>query len=601
MDKQPSGFSAKQAFSVFWRIFRRYMCRFPGPLAMFFLCAAAAVAFSVLGPRVLGLATTRIFTDSMAAAKGTGNGIDFPYLMRIAAVLLALYAGSALCQYLQGRVMTRITNRSTYFIRQDIAAKLNRLPLTFFEDQDRSEVLSFVTNDADVIAFSLNQVMTQLINTALTLIGITAVMFSMSWFLALAVLCVVPITLLLSRWIGHASQHRFDTLQASLADMTAHASDTYLLQDILRSGKGRRAQLQKFDRLNETIYAASWRAQFVSGALLPALSAVSSFAYIAVCILGSLLAIRGLLTIGEIQAFIQYVRSFTQPITQLATIHASVQHILAAAGRIFAFLDCPEQTPAAGTESASGIRGAVVFDGVSVADGSGQALLQAVSFSVPAGAKVAVTGRHGSGKSVLLRALLGLYPLSGGRITVDGQDLQGFSSEARRDLFTAAFQQPWLETDTIAANIRYGQRDAAAEEVERAASRIHGARELIAAAPSGYETELGERWRNLSRGQAGLMQLARTILREACIPVLDDAVQDVDPLTKQKILDEFLRSPDKTVFLATGRLDDLQRADIVLILEDGHLSAAGTLRDVSRSAAFRNLFGDASPPKDPGV
>lgn len=582
---------------VFWRIFRNYMCRFKPALIAFFCFAAAAVACSVLVPRFLGLATTRIFDDVMAIARGTAAGVDFPYLVRIALILLVLYAVSAACQYMQGRLMTRITNRSTYFIRQDIASKLNRLPLSYFENRDRSGVLSLVTNDADVIAFSLNQVVTQVINTALALTGITVIMFFMNWLLALLVVAALPLCLLASHLAGCADQQRFSDLQSSLSDMTAHVSDVYLLQDMLRSGKGRGPQLRRFDRINERIYRSSWRAQFASGALLPAVSAISSFTYIAVCVLGSLMAVRGILTVGEIQAFIQYVRSFTQPVTQLATIRASVEHILAAASRIFAFLDSPEQPAVSGAGHTAALKGAVEFQDVCVQDESGRPLLSGISFRVPAGSAVAVAGRHGSGKSLLLRTLAGLYPAASGHILIDGCDLTSLSAAERRETFAAAFQSPWLQAETIASNIRYGVPDAGPEKVQEAARRV-GADVLARSHAGSYDEMLSERHRNLARGEAELLQLARAALTGARISILDDAVQNVDPLTRLRALDAFRKPADGTVFIATGRLADLRRADYVILLHQGKIAAAGTLAEVTAAEAFRALFGAPEDPPD---
>lgn len=582
-------FSWKQLGCVFWRIYRCYMCRFKSALTAFFCFAAAAVAFAVLGPRILGLATTRIVSDVMAMADGIASGIDFPYLGRIALILLVLYAGSALCQYMQGRLMTRITNRSTYFIREDISKKLNHLPLSYFENHDHAEILSFVTNDADVIAFSLNQVMTQLINTILALIGITVIMFSMSWLLALVVLAMLPLSLLAAHAVNTASQHRYNAFQASLGHMTAHVADVYLMHDILRSGRGNKEQLAEFDRLNASMYDSAWRAQFVSGSLHPAVSAISSFTYVGICVLGSLLAAAGSLSIGEIQAFIQYVRSFTQPVTQLASTAASVQHILAAASRIFAFLDADDMPMPTG-ESDAATGGSVAFESVSVHDANGNVLLENISFSVPAGTHVVVAGRHGSGKSLLLKTLAGLYPPTAGRITVDGQDLASFSSQARRQLFSAAFQVPWLETESVAANVAYGRPHASPEQIRSAVQQAQTS-DIIEQRTDGYGEQLSERHRNLSQGEAELLQLARGILAQGRIPILDDAMQSVDPLTRHKVLQSVAKS-SKTVFIVTGNPTDLHLADYVILLDHGHVAAAGTLTEVEHTAAFREFWGN---------
>lgn len=604
-DRQKRRQSRREYVKTARRLFR-YMLMFQTSVIWFVVVSAGAAAILVAGPRILGLMTTQIFSDVMAMAAGERMGVEFSGITGIALLLLGLYALSYFCQYMQGRLMTRITNRSTYNIRKDVAAKLNRIPLSYFEEHSRGEILSHVTNDADVIAFSFNQTVTQFTNTVFVAGGTAIVMFTMNAWLALIVLAVLPVALLAAHHAVGKSQRHYSALQNHLSDMEVHLLEDYAgvrHPEFSRNAEGAQARAaageasgqtieERFEELNEKICTTASRSQFISGSLAAGVSAVSVFAYIGICVLGGWLAIRGILQIGEIQAFIQYVRTFTQPVVQLSTISGSAQRMLSAARRIFRFLDLPEEEALKGENERKASSGEIEVRGMHVSREPEEAG-RPFDLRIPEGSFVAVTGPRGSGKTAFVEALLGIREPAAGSVYIGGEPADALGDEEKRALFGVALQTVWLEDETVRDNIRLGHPGATDGEVEEAAKAAQ-AHEYILNLPDGYDTKLGEKSVSLSKGQAQLLQAARIFLHNPRIVVLDEALQSVDAAARRRVFRALRDRTDKTtVVFVSKEPADIRSADTILMMEDGRVAQIGTYMElVKKRGAFSRFFGE---------
>lgn len=568
----------------------RYYGLFRKQMAIFVMVTAIAVTLGVIGPGVLGLITTRIFTGIMAITDGTATELDYPYIARIALILLCMYAAIYACQYLQGRMMTRITNRTTYHIRKDISRKINRLPLGWFARRDHGEVLSLVTNDADVIAVSLGQVTTQICNSAFTLVGVAVVMLLMDVPLALLVLALMPVGWIVAKLLARASGRHYTAHQEHMSDLTAFSDKHYAAHGVAQA-RGKRGQPQEaFSAISHKTRQDAFRGQAIAGVFLPVMSATTNFAYAGVCALGARLVLLGSLTIGDLQAFIQYIRSFFNALVQLATLRTSLEHLVAAAGHIFEFLDMPEEAARPRKAHPDHIEGNLRVCDVEYAyeDADGP-VLRDISLDARKGERIVLAGSEGSGKSTLIRLLGGQMLPRHGHITLDGELLDELSQDTLAACVRSVPQVPWLENETVRENIRYGKPDATDEEVVSAAKEAH-ADSFIRMLPEGYDTLVEEMAANLSGGQRQLVQLARAFLGHPKVLLLDDALSELDALTRCEIL-EALRQTGATQILASLLPDVAASADSILVIENGRIVQRGTPAELfHENGPFRSLI-----------
>lgn len=540
--------------------------------------AVASTVFTILGPKILGRATDLLFAGMMELIAGTG-GIDFGRIGGILLWLLGLYAVSALCSYLQGYVLAGVTAGVTLKLRNELGAKIHRLPLGFYDHTTHGDILSRITNDVDTISHTLNQSLTQIITAVISLIGITAMMLTISWQLTLAALFMLPLTAAAVIFIIKKSQVHFADQQRFLGSVNGHVEEMLGNHELVKAFNGEEESLETFNRYNEPLYQAAWKSNFLSGLMMPVTMFIGNLAYVAICILGGYYAVRGVITVGGIQAFIQYVRSFSQPVTQVANISNVLQQTAAAAERVFEFLNETEEAPEeAGALSASAapVAGSVSFEGVSFGYEPDNLVIKDFSAAISPGQKIAIVGPTGAGKTTLVKLLMRFYEINGGAITIDGRDIRCFRRSELRSLFGMVLQETWLFKGTIADNIRYGRLDASDEEVHRAAV-IAQADHFVRTLPGGYNLILNEEADNISQGQKQLLTIARAILADPAILILDEATSNVDTRTEaliQKAMDNLMRG--RTSFVIAHRLSTIRNADLILVLDDGAIVEQGT-------------------------
>ena len=556
-----------------------YLAPFKWLIFMVMLFAAASTVFTILGPNILKNITNELAEGLMNVITGAEGGIDFGYIGEVVLWLLGLYIISALFSYLQGHTMAGVSAKVSYNLRNALMKKINRLPLSYFHSTSHGEVLSRITNDVDTLSQSLNQSITQLISSAATLIGVLIMMLSISWQLTLVALAILPVTLILVMLVVKASQKHFKGQQVYLGTVNGHVEEMYGGHIVVKAYNGEQRALEEFDKENDKLYNASWKAQFLSGLMQPIMNFVGNAGYVAICILGASMAAGGTMTIGGIQAFIQYVRSFTQPITQLANISNMLQQTVAAAERVFEFLEEPEE---AVTEpklrlADADIKGNITFEHVRFGyEDSDQLVIKDFSAEVRAGQKVAIVGPTGAGKTTMVKLLMRFHDLKGGAIYLDGHELTDFTREDLRTEFGMVLQDTWLYNGTIMENIRYGRLDASDEEVIQAAKAAQ-ADQFIRTLPDGYQMELNEEGTNVSQGQKQLLTIARAVLSDAKIMILDEATSSVDTRTEiliQKAMDNLMQG--RTSFIIAHRLSTIRNADLILCMKDGDIVEQGT-------------------------
>ena len=550
----------------------RTMSHYKLPLAAAMLFAILSTIFNIAGPKVLAKATTALATGWIARLRGTGS-IDFVYIGRILLFLLGMYLLSSAFSFIQGWLMTGLSQKVCYDFRRQISEKINRLPLAYFEKRTVGEVLSRITNDVDTLGQSLNQSITQLITSVTTMIGVLVMMLSISPRMTLIALLILPVSLALVLVVVKFSQKYFKAQQATLGVVNGQIEEVYAGHNVVKAFNREAVVLADFNTANDKLYESAWKSQFLSGLMMPIMNFVGNLGYVAVAIVGSIFAANGVITIGDIQAFIQYVKNFTQPIQQLSQVSNMLQSMAAAAERVFEFLNEPEEEQLA---DPADIDGQVTFDHVRFGYTPDKTVIHDFSCTVQPGQKVAIVGPTGAGKTTMVKLLMRFYDVDAGSITLNGHNVRDFDRSALREGFGMVLQDTWLFKGTIMENIRYGRLDATDEEVI-AAAKAANADHFIRTLPGGYQMELNEDASNVSQGQKQLLTIARTILADNRILILDEATSSVDTRTEQRIqtaMDRLMEG--RTSFVIAHRLSTIRDADLILVMRDGDIVEQGT-------------------------
>lgn len=553
----------------------RYIAHDKFRLLIAIACAIGSVAFNVYGPRVLGRATTELFNGIAAKIGGTG-GVDFGAIGLILGTALTIYISSSVLNLVQGWLMTGITQRVCYRLRREIVEKIDHMPLAYFERTSTGDVMSRITNDVDTLGQSLNQSVTQLITSIAMIIGVSYQMLSLSVVLAGVTFVTVPVSLLAVVVVVRASQRHFRRQQAFLGQVDGIIEESFTGQNIIQAFNRERRAVSDFDEVNDRLFDSGWRSQFLSGLMQPVMNFIGNLGYVAVVVVGAFLAIGGSIAIGDIQAFMQYVRNFTQPITQLSQVSNMLQMLAAAAERVFEFLDEPEESRDAVTPALPACKGAVDFDHVKFGYVPDKTIIHDFSCDVRPGQTVAIVGPTGAGKTTLMKLLMRFYDVDGGSISVDGVDVRSYAREDLRRNFAMVLQDTWLFKGTVRENIRYGKADASDTEVE-AAARAALADHFIRTLPGGYDFELNEDASNVSQGQKQLLTIARALLADRPILILDEATSNVDTRTEERIQRAMdILMAGRTSFVIAHRLSTIRNADKILVLRDGDIVESGT-------------------------
>ena len=566
----------------------RAMNRYKLSMAVVVVFAILSTIFNIAGPKILAQATTALATGWVAKLRGTG-GIDFVFIGRILLILLGMYLLSSAFSFIQSWLMSGLSQKVCYDFRRQISEKINRLPLAYFEKRTVGEVLSRITNDVDTLGQSLNQSITQLITSVTTMIGVLIMMLSISPQMTLIALLILPVSLVLVFIVVHFSQRFFKAQQATLGVVNGQVEEVYSGHNVIKAFNREEAVLADFNAANDQLYASAWKSQFLSGLMMPIMNFVGNLGYVAVAIVGSIFAAGGIITIGDIQAFIQYVKNFTQPIQQLSQVSNMLQSMAAAAERVFEFLAEEEEDqtadPARRADPAT-IDGQVTFDHVKFGYTPEKTIIHNFSCTVQPGQKVAIVGPTGAGKTTMVKLLMRFYDVDSGSITLNGHDVRDFDRTALREGFGMVLQDTWLFQGTIMENIRYGRLDATDEEVV-AAAKAAGADHFIRTLPGGYQMELNEDASNVSQGQKQLLTIARTILADNRILVLDEATSSVDTRTEQRIqaaMDRLMQG--RTSFIIAHRLSTIRNADLILVMRDGDIVEQGTHDELMEAGGF---------------
>ena len=553
----------------------RYIAHDKFRLLIAIACAIGSVAFNVYGPRVLGRATTELFNGIAAKIGGTG-GVDFGAIGLILGTALTIYISSSVLNLVQGWLMTGITQRVCYRLRREIVEKIDRMPLAYFERTSTGDVMSRITNDVDTLGQSLNQSVTQLITSIAMIIGVSYQMLSLSVVLAGVTFVTVPVSLLAVVVVVRASQRHFRRQQAFLGQVDGIIEESFTGQNIIQAFNRERRAVSDFDEVNDRLFDSGWRSQFLSGLMQPVMNFIGNLGYVAVVVVGAFLAIGGSIAIGDIQAFMQYVRNFTQPITQLSQVSNMLQMLAAAAERVFVFLDESEESRDAVTPALPACKGAVDFDHVKFGYVPDKTIIHDFSCDVKPGQTVAIVGPTGAGKTTLMKLLMRFYDVDGGSISVDGVDVRSYAREDLRRNFAMVLQDTWLFKGTVRENIRYGKADASDAEVE-AAARAALADHFIRTLPGGYDFELNEDASNVSQGQKQLLTIARALLADRPILILDEATSNVDTRTEERIQRAMdILMAGRTSFVIAHRLSTIRNADKILVLRDGDIVESGS-------------------------
>ena len=550
--------------------------------------AVLSTIFNIAGPKVLAKATTALATGWVAKLRGTGS-IDFGYIGKILLILLVMYLVSAAFSFCQSWIMSGLSQKMCYDFRRQISEKINRLPLAYFEKRTVGEVLSRITNDVDTLGQSLNQSITQLITSITTMIGVLIMMLTISPTMTLIAILILPVSMALVLLVVRFSQKYFRAQQKVLGSVNGQVEEVYSGHNVVKAFNREDAVLNDFDEANNRLFESAWKSQFLSGLMQPIMTFVGNLGYVAVAVSGSIFAARGIITIGDIQAFIQYVRNFTQPIQQLAQVSNMLQSMAAASERVFEFLGEPEEEqnadPARRADPAC-IDGQVTFDHVKFGYTPEKTVIRDFSCDVKPGQKVAIVGPTGAGKTTMVKLLMRFYDVNSGAITLDGHNVKDFDRSALREGFGMVLQDTWLFQGTIMENIRYGRLDATDEEVI-AAAKAACADHFIRTLPGGYQMELNEDASNVSQGQKQLLTIARAILADNKILILDEATSSVDTRTEQRIqtaMDNLMRG--RTSFVIAHRLSTIKDADLILVMQDGDIVEQGTHDDLLAAGGF---------------
>ena len=567
-----------------------YLGKYKFAIVIVFIFAVASTAANIAGPKILGNATTKLFEGVMAQLGGTGS-IDFDYIGRIILITLGLYLVSALFSYVQGWIMANISTNIAYRFRQNISTKINRMPLKYFDGTTHGEVLSRITNDVDTVNQTLSQSLTQIITSLVTVVGVLVMMFSISWIMTLVALVIIPLSMIAVMLIVKQSQKYFKQQQDYLGHVNGHVEEMYSGHVVMKAFNGEAESIQKFDGSNNMLYDSAWKSQFLSGLMMPIMMFIGNLGYVAVAILGGYLTIKGTITVGDIQAFIQYVRSFTQPITQLANISNVLQQTAAAAERVFEFLEEAEEIPeAASPVKLEDVQGHVEFKDVHFGYNPEKIIINDFSAEAEPGHKIAIVGPTGAGKTTMVKLLMRFYDVNSGAILVDGHDIRDFSRYDLRKLFGMVLQDTWLYNGSIMENIRYGRPDATDAEVIAAAQAAH-VDHFVHTLPDGYNMVLNEETSNISQGQMQLLTIARAVLADPKILILDEATSSVDTRTEiliQRAMDNLMNDKRRTSFVIAHRLSTIRDADLILVMRDGDIVEQGNHEELLAKQGFYN-------------
>ena len=554
-------------------------------LVVWFFAIASTIA-AIVGPKILGKATTALFEGAMAEIAGTGS-IDFAYIGRILLSVLLLYVVSAMFSFVQGWIMSNVAMNITYQFRKDISKKINRMPFKYFDGTNHGEVLSRITNDVDTVSQTLNQSLTQIITSITTVIGVLIMMLTISWLMTLVAVAILPLSFIIVGLIISKSQVFFKRQQDYLGHINGHVEEVYGSHRVVKAFNGEEKSIQVFDQINTILYSSAWKSQFLSGLMFPIMNFVSNLGYVAICVLGGYLAAKGTISVGDIQAFIQYVRSFTQPITQLANISNILQQTIAAAERVFEFLAEPEEAPdTLAPVVMDSLEGRVDFKNVHFGYNPDKIIINDFSFYAEPGQRIAIVGPTGAGKTTMVKLLMRFYDVNEGAIQIDGHDVKEFKRGDLRCLFAMVLQDTWLFNGTIMENIRYGRSNATDEEVIAAAKAAH-VDHFIRTLPDGYNYVINEETSNISQGQMQLLTIARAILADPNMLILDEATSSVDTHTEvliQKAMAELMIG--RTSFIIAHRLSTIRDADWILVMNNGDIVEQGKHEKLLQRGGF---------------
>lgn len=571
----------------------KYLRPYYFKLVVVILFAAASTVFSIVGPKILAKATDKLSEGVLAKVAGTG-GIDFEYIGHIIFILVCLYLVSALFSYIQGFITSTVSQRVAFDLRTSISKKMDRMPLSYFDRHTSGDILSRVTNDIDTIAQSLNQSMSQVITSSVTVVGIFIMMLTISPIMTLIAVCVLPESIILIGFVMKHSQKYFARQQTALGDVNGHIEEMYGGHNVVKAFNGEEASVKQFNEYNDVLYESAWKSQFFSGLMQPITGFVGNVGYVAVCLLGGMLASGNTITIGDIQAFIQYVRQFNQPISQLAQTMNMLQSTAAAAERVFEFLDEEElaqETPKITSEEVSNIEGSVTFADVNFGYLKDQTIIHNFSLHVHSGQTVAIVGPTGAGKTTIVKLLMRFYELNKGSIMIDGKDIRDFSRHDLRSLFGMVLQDTWLFNGTIKENLVYGKLDASDEEIQEAC-KIAYVDHFVQTLENGYETIIDEESSNISQGQKQLLTIARAFLKNPKILILDEATSSVDTRTEvliQKGMEKLMEG--RTSFVIAHRLSTIRDADTIIVMKDGDIVELGNHDDlIAKNGFYASLY-----------
>lgn len=564
-----------------------YLSPYKLAILLVIVFAIGSSVFNIVGPKILGNATTKIFEGLVSKVSNSGGGIDFDAIFRTLTILASLYIISSIFSFIQTFITSDISQKVSYNLRKSISEKINKLPLNYYDKKTNGEVLSRVTNDIDAISQNLNQILSQMITSATTLIGVLIMMLSISVTMTLVSLIVIPLSLVMIMLVVKKSQKHFRAQQEYLGHTNGHIEEMYSGHNIMKAFNGEEKAIEEFDKLSDTLYNSAWKSQFLSGMMMPIMTFIGNLGYVIVAIMGGFLAIRNKIQVGDILAFIQYVRSFMQPIAQTAQIANVMQQTAAAAERVFEFLEEEEVVEDVKNPiSTEGIEGAVEFDHVRFGYNEDKIIINDFSINIKPGQKVAIVGPTGAGKTTIVKLLMRFYELNGGKILIDGHDYRDFTRNDLRKIFGMVLQDTWLFNGSIMENIRYGRLDASDEEVIEAAKLAH-AHHFIKTLADGYNMEINEEADNISQGQKQLLTIARAILSDPKILILDEATSSVDTRTEvliQQAMENLMEG--RTSFIIAHRLSTIKNADVILVIKDGDIVEQGTHEELLKSKGF---------------
>ncbi|MCC3869299.1 ABC transporter ATP-binding protein/permease [Terrisporobacter mayombei] len=574
------------------RTLMSYLAKYKLSIIIVFIFAIGSVTFSVIGPKILGKATTEIFNGLVGKVSGNSTGIDFEAIKRILIALVILYVVSAIFSFIQGYVMSGISQKVAYNLRDELVKKINRLPMKYFDTKTHGEVLSRFTNDIDTLAMSLNQSLTQIITSVTTLVGVLIMMLTISVLMTVSALVVIPISLFIISFVIKKSQKYFKSQQEYLGNVNGQVEELYGGHIVVQAFNGEEESIKEFNKINNKLYDSAWRAQFLSSTMQPIMMFVGNLSYVVVSILGGYLVIKNRIEVGDIQSFIQYVRSFNQPIAQMAQISNQLQSTAAAAERVFEFLNEEEEdVTVENPVSIEGLEGRIDFENVKFGYDKDRTIIKDFTAHVKPGQKVALVGPTGAGKSTMIKLLMRFYDVNSGAILVDGHNVKDFNRGELRELFGMVLQDTWLFSGSIKENIRYGRLNASDDEVINAAKAAH-VHHFIKTLPDGYNMLLNEESSNISQGQKQLLTIARAILADPKILILDEATSSVDTRTElliQKAMDNLMEG--RTSFVIAHRLSTIRNADLILVINDGDIVEQGNHEELlAKDGFYANLY-----------